>query len=147
MSHPGLFPSTLSEVSLWLLSRATEVDQDGLSASYRRAARSVRERTLKPEVPPSLPLWQRFHGIGPMTCREIEEFCARERLHLPFEILSDAALALQAALKLPTFSTAGMELYKRLTLIAHDGRIEKVFYPIFPSDRNAGDVLAWLRER
>ena len=39
-----------------------------------------------------------------------------------------------------------MELYKRLTLVARDGRIEKVFYPVFPSDRNAGDVLAWLRE-
>ena len=67
------------------------------------------------------------------------------RLYEPSAIARDTAL--KAALKLPTFSTAGMELYKRLTLIAHDGRIEKVFYPIFPSDRNAGDVLAWLRQR
>ena len=85
------------------------------------------------------------YGLSSQTSDYQREL--RERLHLPFEILSDTALALKAALKLPTFSTAGMELYKRLTLIAHDGRIEKVFYPIFPSDRNAGDVLAWLRER
>lgn len=85
------------------------------------------------------------YGLSSQTSDYQREM--RERLHLPFEILSDTALVLKAALKLPTFSTAGMELYKRLTLIARDGRIEKVFYPIFPSDRNAGDVLAWLRQR
>jgi peroxiredoxin len=69
----------------------------------------------------------------------------RNRLHLPFELLSDSALLLKGALKLPTFSAAGMDLYKRLTLIVKNGQIEKVFYPIFPSDRNAGDVIAWLR--
>ena len=69
---------------------------------------------------------------------------AVKRLHLPFELLSDAGLELARALKLPTFEVDGMKLIRRLTLIACDGAIEKVFYPVFPPDRNAGDVLAWL---
>jgi peroxiredoxin len=69
---------------------------------------------------------------------------AVERLHLPFELLSDEKLALARALKLPTFEVDGMTLIQRITLIARDGVIEKVFYPVFPPDRNAGDVLAWL---
>jgi peroxiredoxin len=71
---------------------------------------------------------------------------ARDRLHLPFELLSDSELRLKQALGLPTFEVAGIELYKRLTLIAESGRIQKVFYPVFPPDRNADDVLAWLRQ-
>jgi len=71
---------------------------------------------------------------------------ARDRLHLPFELLSDSQLRLKQVLSLPTFKVAGMELYKRLTLIAENGRIQKVFYPVFPPDRNADDVLAWLRQ-
>lgn len=70
---------------------------------------------------------------------------ARERLGLPFALLSDAGLELKRALGLPTFEAGGRELFRRLTLIAADGRIEKVFYPVFPPDRNAGEVLAWLR--
>lgn len=69
---------------------------------------------------------------------------AVKRLHLPFELLSDAQLELTSALKLPTFEVDGMKLIKRLTLILRDGAIEKVFYPVFPPDRNASDVLAWL---
>jgi peroxiredoxin len=69
---------------------------------------------------------------------------AAGRLHLPFELLSDERLAFAQALKLPTFEVAGMQLIKRLTLIARDGAIAKVFYPVFPPDRNAGDVLQWL---
>ncbi len=72
---------------------------------------------------------------------------AAERLHLPFDLLSDEGLAFARALKLPTFDVAGMRLIRRLTLIARDGVIEKVFYPVFPPDRNAGDVLDWLKER
>jgi peroxiredoxin len=71
---------------------------------------------------------------------------AKERLHLPFELLSDATLQLKSGLKIPTFTAADMELYKRLTLIARDSHIEKVFYPVFPPERNAAEVLAWLRE-
>ncbi|MEW5974273.1 MAG: peroxiredoxin [Acidobacteriota bacterium] len=70
----------------------------------------------------------------------------RDRLHLPFELLSDSDLRLKQALGLPTFEVAGMELYKRSTLIAQNGRIQKVFYPVFPPDRNADDVLAWLSQ-
>ncbi|CAA9517767.1 MAG: Alkyl hydroperoxide reductase subunit C-like protein [uncultured Thermomicrobiales bacterium] len=69
---------------------------------------------------------------------------AADRLHLPFPLLSDADLAFAAALRLPTFETSGMALLKRLTLIVRDGRVEHVFYPVFPPDRNAADVLAWL---
>jgi peroxiredoxin len=70
---------------------------------------------------------------------------ARDRLHLPFQLLSDPDLLLKQELKLPTFQVAGMELFKRLTIIANDARIEKVFYPVFPPDRNADEVLSWLR--
>jgi peroxiredoxin len=69
---------------------------------------------------------------------------AAERLHLPFPILSDEHLRLTGALRLPTFQTSGMTLLKRLTLIIYDGKIEHVFYPVFPPDRNASDVVAWL---
>jgi peroxiredoxin len=72
---------------------------------------------------------------------------AAERLHLPFPLLSDESLALTRALRLPIFTTHGMTLLKRLTLIVRDGAIEHVFYPVFPPDRNAGDVVAWLRAR
>lgn len=71
---------------------------------------------------------------------------ARDRLHLPFELLSDTEHRLKQLLRLPTFQVAGMELYKRLSLIAEDGKIRKVFYPVFPPDRNAAEVIAWLRQ-
>ncbi len=68
-----------------------------------------------------------------------------ERLHLPFPLLSDAGLELARALALPTFEHHGETLPRRLTLILREGRIEGVFYPVFPPDANAGEVLAWLR--
>jgi len=67
------------------------------------------------------------------------------RLHLPFPVLSDEKLALTRALNLPTMDVAGLTLIKRLALIVDDGRIAHVFYPVFPPDRNAGDVLMWLK--
>ena len=70
---------------------------------------------------------------------------AAERLHLPFAILSDAKLAFARALNMPTFSVAGMTLLKRMALVIDDGVIDKVFYPVFPPDQNAADVVAWLR--
>ncbi len=70
---------------------------------------------------------------------------AAERLHLPFPLLSDHPLCLTAAMRFPVFETSGMTLLKRLTLVLRDGAIEKVFYPVFPPDRNAADVVAWLR--
>jgi peroxiredoxin len=68
-----------------------------------------------------------------------------ERLRLPFPLLSDAGLALTSALRLPTFETAGLTLTKRLTLVVRDGAVEHVFYPVFPPDGHAAEVLAWLR--
>jgi peroxiredoxin len=67
------------------------------------------------------------------------------RLHLPFPVLSDEKLKLTEALQLPTMEVVGLTLIKRLALIVDDGRITHVFYPVFPPDRNAGDVLAWLK--
>ncbi|HUH40541.1 MAG TPA: peroxiredoxin [Castellaniella sp.] len=69
---------------------------------------------------------------------------ARDRLHLPFEILSDQALQLQSHLRLPTLTVQGKVLLKRLTMIVQDGRIAKVFYPVFPPDKNVDEVLQWL---
>jgi peroxiredoxin len=68
-----------------------------------------------------------------------------ERLDVPFDVLSDDGLQLVSALGLPTFEAAGATLVKRLTLVIDDGRIEHVFYPVFPPDRHAGEVLEWLR--
>ncbi|MEK9282461.1 MULTISPECIES: peroxiredoxin [unclassified Bradyrhizobium] len=67
------------------------------------------------------------------------------RLHLPFPVLSDERLELTSALNLPTMDVAGLTLIKRLALIIDDARITHVFYPVFPPDRNAGDVLDWLK--
>ena len=71
---------------------------------------------------------------------------AVERLHLPFSLLSDLELHLADALKLPTFRFDSMTLIKRLTLIIDDGRITKVFYPVFPPDKSAEQTLQWLME-
>jgi peroxiredoxin len=71
---------------------------------------------------------------------------ARDRLHLPLQLLCDSDLRLKEALELPAFSVNDMPLFKRLTLIVKDNRIVKVFYPVFPPDRNADDVLMWLQK-
>jgi peroxiredoxin len=70
-----------------------------------------------------------------------------ERYRLPFEILSDAGQELTNALSLPTFEVAGRRLLKRHTLVIDDGAISHVFYPIFPPDRHAEEVLEWLRAK
>jgi peroxiredoxin len=70
-----------------------------------------------------------------------------ERLHLPFPILSDAELDFATALHLPMFMTSGMTLLARMALVIADGTIEKVFYPVFPPDKNAEEVIAWLRSK
>jgi peroxiredoxin len=81
-------------------------------------------------------------GISAQSPEDQAEFAARE--HIPFPLLADPGLQLAAALRLPTFEAAGRTLYKRVTLIAREGRIVKVFYPVFPPDRNAAEVVAWL---
>ena len=70
---------------------------------------------------------------------------AKTRLHLPFELLSDTQLQLKKTLNLPTFKVEKLELYKRLTIITDNNRIVKVFYPVFPPDKNAKDVTIWLK--
>jgi peroxiredoxin len=70
---------------------------------------------------------------------------AVERLHLPFALLSDAALKLTRAMRLPTFEVDGMTLTKRMAWVIDGGVLTKVFYPVFPPDRSAEEVLDWLR--
>jgi peroxiredoxin len=72
---------------------------------------------------------------------------AADRLHLPFPILSDAELNLATSLHLPMFMTSGMTLLARMALVIEDGTIVKVFYPVFPPDKSAEEVIAWLRSR
>jgi len=87
----------------------------------------------------------RAAGLSAQSLADQEEFA--ERNHMPFPVISDPDLALGGALKLPTFHISGLTLYKRITLFAEDARIAKVFYPVFPPDANAGDVLRWLQNR
>ena len=87
------------------------------------------------------------HLFGLSTQESAYQAEAASRLHLPFPILSDEHFSLTLALRLPTFETSGLTLLKRLTLVIKDGVIEHVFYPVFPPDRNASDVIAWLRSR
>jgi len=69
---------------------------------------------------------------------------AAVRLHLPFAIISDESLRLTRAMRLPTFETGGMTLLKRLVLVIDDGTVRHVFYPVFPPDGSAREVIAWL---
>ncbi len=83
------------------------------------------------------------YGLSVQSTAYQREF--RDRLELPFEILSDSSMALTNRLELPTFEAGGERLLKRLTLVLLDGRIEHVFYPIFPPDEHADELLAWAR--
>jgi len=85
------------------------------------------------------------YGLSTQTTEYQREMA--ERLHLPFEVLSDAELRVQRALKLPTFEVAGMTLLKRITLVLFRGEVEHVLYPVFPPDRSARQVLDWLRAK
>jgi peroxiredoxin len=82
-------------------------------------------------------------GLSAQTIDDQRE--AAERLGLPHAVAADPELRLADALRLPTFEFQGQRLYKRLTLVAAEGRIAKVFYPVFPPDENAAEVVAWLR--
>jgi peroxiredoxin len=90
-------------------------------------------------------LGKRVAGLSSQSLADQLEFA--ERNGMPFPVISDPDRELGAALALPTFEIEGHVLYKRLALVAEGGRIVKVFYPVFPPDENAGDVLRWLRER
>ncbi|MFK4259897.1 peroxiredoxin [Agrobacterium tumefaciens] len=88
---------------------------------------------------------ERLFGLSTQDTEYQKE--AANRLHLPFPLLSDSALLLADALNLPLFTAGGITLLKRLTLIIEAGQIRHVFYPVFPPDRNASDVIAWLSSR
>jgi peroxiredoxin len=84
-------------------------------------------------------------GLSAQTLDDQAEFA--ERNAMPFPVIADPERRLGAALRLPVFEIEGLTLYKRLTLVAEDARIVKVFYPVFPPDANAADVLRWLQAR
>jgi len=70
-----------------------------------------------------------------------------ERNDIPYPVIADPELKLGSALRLPTFEFDGATLYKRVTLVVEGCAIAKVFYPVFPPDGNAEEVVAWLKER
>ncbi len=150
--------------------RATSGRMVNLSKISGRTVVYIYPRTGRPDEEPPTG-WNKIpgaRGCTPQSCSfrdhkaELERLRAKifglstqdsayqleavERLHLPFELLSDQNLALSKALSLPTFSAAGMLLIKRVTLILKDGEVEKVFYPVFPPDKNAEDVICWLTD-
>ena len=149
--------------------RSTSEDWIDLSTLAGRTVVYCYPRTGRPDVEPpdGWNLIPGARGCTPQSCafrdhyRELEALGARvfglssqdteyqreaaERLHLPFPLLSDAQLAFASAMRLPQFEVGPMRLLKRLTLIIRDGMIEHVFYPVFPPDRNAEQVLEWLR--
>jgi len=87
----------------------------------------------------------RVAGLSAQDLDDQREFAERNRM--PFPVLADPELRVRDALGLPTFEVEGLSLYKRLAWVAERGTIVKVFYPVFPPDRNARDVLDWLNER
>jgi len=152
---------------------STDGDKVDLANLPGRTIVYVYPRTGRPDLPPSAE-WDAIpgaRGCTPQSCgfrdhyQELRSLGARVfglstqtteyqreaagRLHLPFPLLSDSDLAFTRALQLPTFdfepygSESAVHL-QRMALVIRDGRIEKVFYPVFPPDRNAADVLAWL---
>jgi peroxiredoxin len=149
---------------------ATDGSQIDLSALKGRTVVYIYPRTGVPGQPPLVEGWDAIpgaRGCTPQSCSFRDHFAelkrlgiahlfglstqdtdyqkeAAERLHLPFAVLSDSALKLARAIKLPTFTVAGMTLLKRMALVIEDGVIAKVFYPVFPPDKNAEDVVAWL---
>jgi peroxiredoxin len=90
-------------------------------------------------------LGARVAGLSAQSLDDQVEFA--ERNHMPFPVVSDAGLELRDALVLPTFEIEGLTLYKRVTIVAERGSVVKVSYPVFPPDRNAEEVVAWLSNR
>jgi peroxiredoxin len=84
-------------------------------------------------------------GLSAQTLDDQVEFA--ERNHVPYPVIADPELRLGQALRLPTFDVGGVTLYKRITLVVEACAIAKVFYPVFPPDKNAEEVVTWLRGR
>ncbi len=150
--------------------RGTHGDMVDLSALRGRSVVYAYPRTGQPgkDDPDGWDLIPGARGCTPQTCSFRDHFAelkalgvnhlfglstqdpdyqreAAERLHLPFPILSDDGLALTRAMTLPTFETSGMTLMKRFTLVIDDGTVTHVFYPVFPPDRSADVLIAWLK--
>ena len=87
----------------------------------------------------------RVAGLSGQTLEEQIEFAERE--HMPFSVVADPERKLGAELRLPTFDFEGATLYKRVTLVLEAGVVAKAFYPVFPPDQNAAEVVAWLEGR
>ena len=151
--------------------QATNGKQVDLSAHRGRSIVYAYPRTGQPgkDNPPGWDMIPGARGCTPQSCSFRDHFAelkalgvaqlfglstqdpayqreAAERLHLPFAILSDEHLALTRAMNLPTFMTSRMTLLKRFTLVIDDGIVRHVFYPVFPPDRSAADVIAWLSQ-
>jgi peroxiredoxin len=149
---------------------ATDGSQIDLSRLAGLVVVYVYPRTGRPgqELPPGWDAIPGARGCTPQSCSFRDHFAelnalgvahlfgmstqdtdyqheAAERLHLPFRLLSDAELRLTRGLRLPTFTVAGMTLLKRMALVIEGGVIAKVFYPVFPPDASAAEVVAWLR--
>ena len=100
----------------------------------------------RPDSPPMVG-WNEIPGARGCTPQSLEDQKeAVRRLHLPFELLSDSKFELVNSLRLPTFEYNSLRLVKRLTLVVENGVICKVFYPVFPPNENADNVIAWLRK-
>jgi len=148
---------------------ATDGSQVRLARLEGRTVVYAYPRTGRPGEPSLVPDWESIpgaRGCTPQSCAfrdyhaELAGLGARvfglstqdtayqreaaERLHLPFPILSDESLAFTRAMRLPTFEVAGQTLMRRLALVIRDGVVEQVFYPVFPPDRNAEEVVRWL---
>ena len=100
------------------------------SCGFRDHARDLRDRGAA------------VAGLSMQSTEQQAE--AVTRLHLPFPLLSDRDLELARALNLPTFVVAGQKLFKRFTLVIKDATIERLFYPIFPPNAHAVEVLRWI---
>ena len=109
------------------------------AAARRRAAPTATPRRI---LARSAPPWSASAPRAPAEQARVR----RARAH-PLPPAQRQRLRLAASSRLPTFEVDGMTLYKRLTFVAEAGKIVKVFYPVFPPDRNAAEVLAWLRQR
>ena len=161
----------LARMRLPSMSLASTAGRDvDLQALPGRTVVYIYPRTGRPDKEPP-DGWNAFpgaRGCTPQSCSfrdhkvELEELGAGifglstqdtdyqkeavERLHLPFELLSDEHFAFVEALRLPTFELGGERFVKRITLIVRDGVVEKVFYPVFPPDENVVQVLRWLSQ-
>ncbi len=149
---------------------ATDGSTVNLSSLHGRSIVYAYPRTGRPGVPnpDGWDLIPGARGCTPQTCAFRDHFAelkslgvARvfglstqttdyqrevvERLELPFALLSDEHLQLTDAMRLPVFETAGMTLLKRFTLVIDDGMVTHVFYPVFPPDQSASEVIAWLK--